>query len=232
MNATAPRPIRAINAPYPGDLVGVGTGVGGRVGTVKFLAGLSRLYRDNQLDLRGEAEDLAAPDVFRFFKDRLYRKEWVAYQKPPFAGPEAVYRYLGRYTHRIAISNHRLLAFDAEGVRFRTKYGKTAVLKPQEFVRRFLLHVLPRGFVRIRHFGLLAPCQTKHKLEAARQLLAPETAPIRFAEVAAPSEPATPCDQLVTAPPEGFPCPRCGSGSLRRQHLPEQRRPPPWALAS
>jgi putative transposase/transposase-like zinc-binding protein len=115
----------------------------------KFMAGLVHAYRHRGLDLGGDGEGLAAPDVFDAFKDRLYRKDWVVYQKPPFRGPRDVYRYLGRYTHRIAISNHRLLSFDERGVCFRTKHGKTATLNGEEFVRRFLLHVLPRRFVKI-----------------------------------------------------------------------------------
>jgi hypothetical protein len=196
----------------------------------KFLSGLARLYGQGALDLGGECETLAEPEVFRLFKDRLYRKEWVVYQKPPFAGPEDVYRYLGRYTHRIAISNHRLLGFDEKGVRFKTKHGKSVTLKPEEFIRRFLLHVLPKGFVRIRHYGLLAPCHTKAKLETAHRLLATGAA----ASLSAPDagdESRPSCDKdesgLTATAPDSALCPRCGQGVLRRRPLPERRRPPP-----
>ncbi len=109
----------------------------------------------------------------------LRQCEWVVYAKRPFAGPEAVLAYLSRYTHRVAISNSRLLALDDRGVTFRwkdyrahgrTRY-KTMTLATEEFMRRFLLHVLPSGFHRIRHYGLLANANRKHDIPTARELL-------------------------------------------------------------
>jgi len=132
----------------------------------KFLAGLVRLYERGALDLGGECAPLAEPDAFQALKDRLYGKDWVVYAKPPFAGPEQVYRYLGRYTHRIAVSNGRLEAFDDSGVRFRTKHGKTVTLRPLEFIRRFLLHVLPEGFHKIRHYGFARRGQDRRRARA------------------------------------------------------------------
>jgi len=108
---------------------------------------------------------------------RLHRHDWVVYAKPAFGGPMQVLRYLGRYTHRVAISNHRLLAFEQERVTFRWKDyahgGKqgTMTLAATEFLRRFFLHVLPRGFVRIRHFGFLANRFRSSRLALSRQLL-------------------------------------------------------------
>ncbi len=131
----------------------------------KFVAGLRRLQREGRLDVRD--------DVFAHLVDGLFRQPWVVYAKRPFGGPEHVYRYLGRYTHRIAISNQRLIAFDDKGVRFHTRGGCTLTLAPEEFIRRFLMHVLPHGFAKIRHYGLLAPCHVGDRLERARQLLAP-----------------------------------------------------------
>ncbi len=98
---------------------------------------------------------------------------WVVYCKPPFGGAEQVFNYLGRYTHRVGISNQRLRSSDDRGVTFATKDGAAVTLAPHEFIRRFLLHVLPRGFVKIRHFGLLAPANVNGKLASARRLLAP-----------------------------------------------------------
>ena len=104
-------------------------------------------------------------------RDKLYRTRWVVYVKPPFGGPEQVFRYLGRYTHRVGLSNQRLVSLDARGVTFRTRGANTVTLAPDEFLRRFLLHVLPKGFVKIRHYGLMAPSHVATSLETARRLL-------------------------------------------------------------
>jgi hypothetical protein len=135
----------------------------------KFLAGLRRLHERGAIDT-GDPD----PAAFARLVDELYRQSWVVYAKRPFGGPKHVYQYLGRYTHRIAISNQRLLAFDDGGVRFHTRGNQTLTLAPEEFIRRFLQHVLPHGFAKIRHFGLLAPCHVKTRLERARTLLAPD----------------------------------------------------------
>ena len=148
-----------------------------RVFRGKFLAGLKRLHRRNQLCCSGPAAALADPQQFAQLLRRLHRHDWVVYAKQAFGGPMQVLRYLGRYTHRVAISNHRLLAFDQERVTFRWKDyahgGKqgTMTLGANEFLRRFFLHVLPRGFVRIRHFGFLANRFRASRLALSRQLL-------------------------------------------------------------
>ena len=152
-----------------------------RVFRGKFCAGLKRLYRRNQLRCAGPASALADPKQFRRLLRRLHRQDWVVYAKRAFGGPMQVLRYLGRYTHRIAISNHRLLAFDGECVTFRWKDyahgGKQRKMKltGTEFLRRFFLHVLPKGFVRIRHFGFLANRFRARQLVLCRQLLAMTT---------------------------------------------------------
>jgi hypothetical protein len=149
-----------------------------RVFRGKFLAGLKRLYRRKKLPCAGPAAALAEPQQFAKLLRRLHRHDWVVYAKPAFGGPMQVLRYLGRYTHRVAISNHRLLAFDQERVTFRWKdyaHGSkpgTMTLCANEFLRRFFLHVLPKGFVRIRHFGFLANRWRASRLALARQLLA------------------------------------------------------------
>jgi Putative transposase/Transposase zinc-binding domain len=148
-----------------------------RVFRGKFLAGLKCLYRSKKLQCVGRSAALADPRQFAQLIRRLHRQDWVVYAKPAFGGPLQVLRYLGRYTHRVAISNHRLLAFDGERVTFRWKdythdgKWKQMTLTASEFLRRFFLHVLPKAFVRIRHFGFLANCFRARRLSLCRQLL-------------------------------------------------------------
>lgn len=151
----------------------------------KLIAALDRAYRAGRLSLSGSCAELSNPKAFARLKDRLYKAAWVSYAKKPFAGPSQVFSYLGLYTHRVGISNHRLLAVDSEGVLFRTRGEKTARLKPQEFIRRFLQHVLPAGFVKIRHYGLLAPANVNTRLARARTLLEAKTPRLPAAVAAA-----------------------------------------------
>ena len=126
------------------------------------MAALRRAYTRGELDLAGATTSLRDPAQWNAFVDTLFDTDWVVYAKPAFGGATAVLRYLARYTHRVAISNHRLLAFDGERVTFRWKdyaHGadwRTMTVTAMEFLRRFVQHVLPRGFVRIRQFGYLA----------------------------------------------------------------------------
>jgi hypothetical protein len=149
----------------------------GRVFRGKFVAGLKRAFRRGELCLPGALKLLAPHKAFRSFLRSLYRHEWVVYAKPPFGGPEHVLHYLARYTYRVAISNHRLVGFADGKVTFRWKdYAqgskpRTMTLSPQEFLRRFLQHVLPRGFPRIRYFGWLANRRRKNLLSLCRLLL-------------------------------------------------------------
>ena len=150
----------------------------GRVFRGKFLAGLKRLYRRKQLRCAGPSAALADEKQFRQLLRRLHRQDWVVYAKPAFGGPRQVLRYLGRYTHRVAISNHRLVSFDGERVTFRWKdyaHGskpRQMTLTATEFLRRFFLHVLPKGFVRIRHFGFLGNRFRAVRVQLCRQLVA------------------------------------------------------------
>lgn len=140
----------------------------------KLMATLDEAYRDGRLEVRGVDGFVDVPDqgaAWRRLRRKLYRTKWVSYAKPPFAGPESVYQYLGRYTHRVGLSNHRLLSATDDAVTFRTRGDATATLHPHEFLRRFLLHALPRGFVKLRHYGLLAPGNVNSKLATARRLL-------------------------------------------------------------
>jgi predicted Zn-ribbon and HTH transcriptional regulator len=175
----------------------------------KFLAGLRRLHHEGQLDLAA-----IVPHVHGLF-DRLYAAPWVVYAKRPFGGPEQVYRYLGRYTHRIAISNQRLVSADERDVTFRTKNGKTVTVAGDEFIRRFLLHVLPKRFVRLRHYGLMAPANAATRLEQARALLAEPAAQ----DAVAPAAPAdkTWVDRIIELTgTDPTVCPQCRAKLVRR----------------
>jgi hypothetical protein len=158
----------------------------------RFLEELENVHRAGQLKFFGEHVDLADTEVFADWLTPLRQCEWVVYAKRPFSGPQAVLAYLSRYTHRVAISNSRLVACDDRGVTFRwkdyraqgrTRY-KTMTLHANEFMRRFLLHVLPSGFHRIRHYGLLANANRKTHIATARELLH-QPAPLVAADPAA-----------------------------------------------
>ena len=146
-----------------------------------FLAGLVDAHAAGRLAFFGEIEDLRRQEAFAAHLAPLRKMNWFVYAKPPFAGPAAVLAYLARYTHRVAISNSRLLALDERGVTFRYKdyrrngraRFRTMTLTPAEFIRRFLLHILPKGFHRIRHYGLLASATCKANIARARELIAP-----------------------------------------------------------
>ena len=176
----------------------------------RFLEELEAAHRAGKVKFFGQFADLADARAFARWLTPLRKCEWVVYAKRPFAGPQAVLAYLSRYTHRVAIANSRLLALDERGVTFRWKdyrdkgrtRHKTMTLKPEEFMRRFLLHVLPGGFHRIRHFGLIANNGRKEKLALARELLnvGPATA--------AQSKPADASADLVRP---SFVCAHCGA---------------------
>ena len=183
-----------------------------RVFRGKFCAGLKRLYRRKRLRCAGPASTLADPKQFLRLLRRLHRQDWVVYAKPAFGGPTQVLRYLGRYTHRVAISNHRLLVFDGEHVTFRWRdyaHGgkqRKMTLLGTEFLRRFFLHVLPKGFVRIRHFGFLAnPCRAS-QLPLCRRLL-----PMSARE---PLESPNSGESSST-----WHCPHCGAAMVVEQRL-------------
>ena len=148
----------------------------------KFLALLERAWRNGNLELAGSTAELADPFAWARLRDQLYRKHWVVYAKPPFGDAEQVFRYLGRYTHRVAIANHRIVSIRGGRVAFTIKdykdgaRKKTMTLEGPEFLRRFLLHVLPKRFVRIRHYGLCASRNVNTKLATARRLLEPDSA--------------------------------------------------------
>jgi hypothetical protein len=143
----------------------------------KYLAGLRRLYDAGELTLPRSLSALVAPAAFADWLAARYRGEWVVYSKPPFGGPQQVLKYLARYTHRVALSNDRLLSISDFAVTFTWKDyrrdGKRGVLtlSPDDFLRRFVQHVLPAGFVKVRHYGLLANRHREEKLAISRLLL-------------------------------------------------------------
>lgn len=140
----------------------------------KMLDALRRARDHGKLRFVGPAASLADPERFDALCRKLSHKRWVVYCKPPFGDQDQVFRYLGRYTHRVGLSNRRLVSLDERGVTFRTRGEQRVTLAPGEFLRRFVLHVLPKGFVKIRHHGLFAPSHVGTKLAAARALLAAE----------------------------------------------------------
>ena len=145
------------------------------------VAALKRAFAEGQLGFHGQLKPLASPKAFSAFLRPLFPRNWVVYCKPPFGGPEYVLHYLGAYTHRVAISNHRLVSLTGDQVTFRWRdsaHGnqpRLMTLPLDEFLRRFLLHVLPPGFVRIRHFGFLAHRRRAPLLPLCFQLLGSAT---------------------------------------------------------
>jgi hypothetical protein len=175
-----------------------------------FLAALADIHAAGRLAFFGKIQDLHRREAFAAHLAPLKRKKWFVYTKPPFAGPEAGLAYLARYTHRVAISNSRLVALDERGVTFRYKNYRsgqaryrTMTLSADEFIRRFLLHVLPKGFHRIRHYGLLASASCKANIARARQFMAAPMAEVDPPAVHDTADPDATTDHRL-------PCPCCG----------------------
>jgi hypothetical protein len=199
-----------------------------------FLEGLAKLHKEGKLAFFGSLSKLAGPDAFATYLAPLRKINWVVYAKQPFGGPEAVLAYLSRYTHRIAISNHRLMSADADVVTFkwkdyRIKSGdrmKVMRLNTSEFIRRFLIHVLPSGFHRIRHTGFLANGIRRNRIEMIRRLLDVDlSADLKAAD-----------DQCADANEKEQACPKCGGvmivvETFKRGQLPRSRAPP-WEDAA
>ena len=180
----------------------------------RFLEELAKAYHAGQLKFFGTFAGLSDPQAFARWLTPFRSCEWVVYAKRPFAGPDAVLAYLSRYTHRVAISNHRLVSLDERGVSFRWKdyrangrmRHKTMTLSPEEFMRRFLLHVLPAGFHRIRHYGLLANVGRRENLTRVRQILAADSR----------SDRGSPVDDVIAlgSPGPVFVCSCCGAAMI------------------
>ena len=207
-----------------------------RVFRGKFVDALKQAFAQGQLGFHGELKLLASPQAFAAFLQPLFRRKWVVYCKPPFGGPEYVLHYLGAYTHRVAISNHRLVSLAGDQVTFRWRDSAHAnqqrlmTLSVEEFLRRFLLHVLPPGFVRIRHFGFLAHRRRAQLLPLCFQLLQSATASPQ-------AQPPTPGDSEVPSTPSPtspWTCPQCGGPMVILQRLTAAQlllRSPPLLLA-
>jgi hypothetical protein len=189
-----------------------------RVFRGKFVAGLKRAFQKRKLVFPGSLQPLAQDKAFRAFLRPLFRQDWVVYAKRPFGGPQHVLQYLARYTHRVAISNHRLLDFSDGKVTFRWKdyaHGnkkRKMTLPAEEFLRRFLIHTLPRGFVRIRSFGYLANRRRAVLLAVCQQLLEANT------RQRAPT-PLTPDNRS----PRTWRCPQCGGPMVVIERLTAQQ---------
>jgi Putative transposase/Transposase zinc-binding domain len=186
-----------------------------RVFRGKFLGGLHAAFDRGKLAFHGRLSELADPGRFHDRLRAAARTEWVVYAKPPFGGPEAVLKYLARYTHRVAISNSRLIELKDGRVSFRSKdYARggrerTTTLEATEFLRRFLQHVLPSGFVRIRHYGFLANRHRQEKVTLCRALLG-----VRSTPEALPPGSSAPPDGTIRDRSRTSVCPACGEGRL------------------
>jgi len=184
-----------------------------RVFRGKFLSLLRNAFDRGRLAFHGKLASLADPAEFQRRLTDSAKTEWVVHAKPPFGGPQQVLKYLARYTHRVAISNNRLVATEGAEVSFHWKdyaHGgkqKTMTLKAIEFIRRFLLHVLPAGFVRIRHYGFLANRCGREKLELCRRLLAAIMPPVAVESAPEPKG-------AVEGRPKPHTCPACGEGQM------------------
>jgi hypothetical protein len=182
-----------------------------RVFRGKFVAGLRQAFQEGQLNFHGNLAPLAQRKTFAAWLRLLFRKDWVVYSKPPFGGPQYVLQYLGRYTHRVAISNHRLVSFTEGKVTFRWRDSahhneqKLLTVSLDEFLRRFLLHLLPRGFVRIRNFGFLANRRRATLVPLSFQLLGTARQP-------QPEQDACHSNDL-------WRCPKCGGPMLVIERL-------------
>jgi hypothetical protein len=178
-----------------------------------FLEELRAAHDEGRLGFFGDLAHLAEPDAFARLRAKVRRLEWVVYAKPPFDGPEQVLAYLGRYTHRVAIANSRLISMDDDRVAFRWRDyrqgGKTKImmLDVHEFIRRFLLHTLPDGFHRIRHYGFLANGHRAARLDLCRRLLA---SPRQDALEPDAESVAVAVEPLATA----HRCPGCGGSMI------------------
>lgn len=185
----------------------------------KFMHHLVRAYEAGKLTFVGSSAHLADPDTFAQLRRTLYDHPWVVYAKRPFGGPRQVLAYLGMYTHRVAISSSRIVSIDDSAIVFKTRDGKTCTLAPDEFIRRFLLHILPKGLRKIRHYGLLAPSNVATRLAIAQDLVAGMNRQGRRAAMGA--------GRAQAQPATGSPlCPACGRGRLRRREIQPARASP------
>jgi hypothetical protein len=199
----------------------------GRLLRAKMMAALSGMHERGELE---GFDDFRDPQGFDRLMAKLKSLDWITYAKKPFRRADHVIRYLGRYTHRVAISNSRLVKVTDDLVTFKTKKGTTASLPPVEFLKRFVQHILPPGFVKIRHYGLYAGAHVHGPLAAARALLTPPTPP---QPADAPCPPTSYLDSLrELTGRDARRCPVCGGRMLRVATIPPAARAPPSSCAS
>ena len=190
-----------------------------------FCHAMQEAFSEGKIAFPASLSQLGSPQAFQRFLGKRERQKWIVYCKKPFGGPEQFLAYVGRYTHRVAISNHRLLHFENGRVAFKARDNsnpskhRVVMVSAEEFIRGFLLHVLPSGLVRIRHYGLMAACNAKTKLIKARELIDPASSPRHS------SQPETSGDDSKTAWQDLLQrltgvdisvCPRCGARTIRK----------------
>jgi len=181
----------------------------------KFLYQLKQYYNENKLEFYGESKEFENPEVFQSLLNSCYKKSWYIYSKRPFSSPTAVIEYLGRYTHRVAISNNRIVGIDGNSVTIKYKdykensKEKLMTLSGIEFIRRFLMHVLPKGFVKLRHYGILGNRNKKTKLELCRKLTKSIKIISKFKNLS-----TIEIFKIITGK-DITKCPACGEGSMK-----------------
>jgi len=190
-----------------------------------FCNAMEEAFKEGKMAFPESLAQLTSPKAFQRFLKKRRRQKWVVYCKKPFGGPEQFIAYVGRYTHRVAISNHRLLHFSDGRVSFKARDNsdpskhRVVIVPAEEFIRRFLLHVLPTGFMRIRHYGLMAGCNAKTKLVRAKELIDPAWSTRVPSQSESTVDPSRPAWQDLLHSLTGIDlavCPRCGARTIRK----------------
>jgi len=204
-----------------------------KVFRAKFVEALEKVHTQGKIQLRQPYDERAEKNAFRQLRYSLYQQRWHVHAEPPFLGAAGVVKYLGRYIHRVAISNQRLISLDEKGVTFHTKENRSITLAPLEFLRRFLLHLLPKGFTKVRHYGLFAAGNVNGRLRVALDLLRKDLELDSVSAAEQAEDEKAPAAEPDGEPPEeatvrdGAKCPKCQVGTLHRRTvapLPPHRR--------
>jgi hypothetical protein len=195
-----------------------------------FMSGLIEAYKRGDLDLRGACRHLQRQLDFQDWKRKLYRKMWRVFPKPTFLDHGHVISYLGRYVHRVAIANSRLQSMRDRKVTFVTKHDDIITITAEEFIRRFLMHVLPKGFTKIRHYGLMASSNAKTKLETARRLLEANNSADADEGDSHPDADEQLWEEMLLelTGSDASLCPCCKVGKLTRHRIERRRTYDPW----
>jgi len=200
----------------------------------KFMKLLRMAFDKSRLEFHGQFKGLSHRNAFeKWLSSVSFTKDWVVFSKRPFGGPSQTLKYLSRYTHRVAISNGRLLEMQDETIRIRWKdysdgsQWKTMPLHVHEFIRRFLLHVLPKRFMRIRHYGFLANRDRSANIERCRRLIGSETIDTQTTDTPTPGQPESPTESLAESQ---TPCPDCGKAMLIVHEFPAPLKRPHFTM--